>query len=222
MDTIDQALATADKAWRAHGVRRADRATLAADLRLDLEAAAADGVPPEQLLDGDVAGFARRLADEAGLHREPAELDRLLGTALFGAVIGAGIGGVLIYVVFPAFIAMTDLSLRLNLPVQVGVGLYFGIPAAIVVAAAVVAVRLGLPQLAHIRSTCRAMAALLPIAGLAITPITMGFAWTTGYSDAPPVVLMEVLIVLAALAGATVLARHWALREPAPGPKVSA
>ena len=41
----------------------------------------------------------------------------------------------------------------------------------------------------------------------------MGFAALTGFSTWAPVVLAEILLVLAALAGATVLARRWALRE---------
>ncbi len=46
MDTIDRLLGEADQAWRGYGVGSADRATLAADLRLDLRAAAADGAIP--------------------------------------------------------------------------------------------------------------------------------------------------------------------------------
>jgi hypothetical protein len=57
------------------------------------------------------------------------------------------------------------------------------------------------------------MALLLPLTGILVTPVTMAFAWTTDYSTSSPVVVTEVLIVLAALAGATVLARRWALRE---------
>jgi hypothetical protein len=57
------------------------------------------------------------------------------------------------------------------------------------------------------------MALLLPLTGLVITPITMAFASLTGFSTSAPVVLTEVLLVVGALAGATVLARRWALRE---------
>jgi hypothetical protein len=98
VDSIEETLATAERAWRAHGVPRADRVALAADLRLDLESAAADGVGPAQLLGEDVPGFARRLAEEAGIRREPPELGRLLGTALVGGALGttAGLGALLL------------------------------------------------------------------------------------------------------------------------------
>ena len=64
----------------------------------------------------------------------------------------------------------------------------------------------------EIRRTVAAMTLLLPLAGLAITPVTMGFAALTGYSTALPIVAMEMALVGGALAGAIVLARRWALR----------
>ncbi|RAO19636.1 hypothetical protein MED15_02795 [Micromonospora noduli] len=57
------------------------------------------------------------------------------------------------------------------------------------------------------------MSVLMPVAGIVIMPITVAFAWATGYSAAPPVVVAEIAMVLAALAGATVLARRLSLRE---------
>ena len=213
MDPIDSTLATADRAWRAYGVRPADRAALAADLRLDLESAAADGVGPAQLLGTDVPGFARQLADESGVHREPPEFGLLLGTALVGAVLGAALGVAVLALAEPITARFADSSPRTSLPVQVWVGIYYGIPAALVAAGAVAVVRYRLRELARIRATAWAMALLLPLTGILVTPVTMAFAWTTDFSTSSPVVVTEVLIVLAALAGATVLARRWALRE---------
>lgn len=57
------------------------------------------------------------------------------------------------------------------------------------------------------------MSVLVPAAGIVITPITITFAWSTAYSTATPVVVAEIAMVLAALAGATVLARRLSLRE---------
>ena len=213
MDPIDDALAIADRAWRHHGVQRADREALAADLRLDLESAAADGVAPDRLLGEDVSAFARRLADEAGVRREPPELGRLIGTALTGAALGAAVGFAFFLLLFRIAGRMIDLPGGTHVPVQVAVGVFYGIPAAIVVVGAVAAVRYRLGALPRIRATVHAMCLLLPLAGIVITPITMGFAALTGYSTWTPVVLTEMLLVLAALAGATVLARRWALRE---------
>ena len=218
MDTIDDTMAVAEQAWRAYGVRRADRATLAADLRLDLESAGADGVGPAQLLGADVAGFARRLADEAGVRRMPPEHLRVLGTALVGAALGAALGFAVMLLVFSSFVRFFDSPRWLDVPVQLAVAVYYGIPAVIVVVGAALTVRVRLRDLPCVRSTVKAMSLLLPVAGAVITPVTMAFAWWTGFSTSAPVVLFEVLMVLAALAGATVLARRWALREPA-GPE---
>ncbi|RAO19635.1 hypothetical protein MED15_02794 [Micromonospora noduli] len=112
MDTIDRLLGEADQAWRGYGVGSADRAALAADLRLDLRAAAADGGDPAQLIGGDVAGFARRLADEAGVRRVRGDYGRILGTALIGAVLGVVLGYGLLMAAYPAFVRMIDIPAR--------------------------------------------------------------------------------------------------------------
>lgn len=213
MDPIDGVLAAADRALRRYGIDAADRASLLADLRLDLQAAAEDGIGPDRLLGPDVAGFARRLADEAGLARHHSERERLLRAALIGAAIGAAVGYALLKGAYPRFVQMMDLPRSLDVPVQVTVTVYYGVPAAIVVAAAVIAVRVALRGVPRIRETARAMAVLLPLAGMLVTPVTMAFAWSTGYSVALPVVLAEIAMVLAALGGATLLARRWALRS---------
>ncbi|MCA2218189.1 DUF1048 domain-containing protein [Jidongwangia harbinensis] len=214
MNPIDTALTEADRAWRRYGISPADRARLAADLRADLESAAADGRGPGELLGPDVASFARRLAAEAGLPRVVPERRRLLETTFFGAAVGALIGFFLLEWAAGAFTrAMMPPE---PVPVQVAVTVYYGIPAAVVVAGAIIAVRVQLRDLSRIGPIARRMTVLLPLAGALITPVTMAFAWSTGYSTAAPVILAEVALVLGALAGATVLARAWALRESPP------
>ena len=216
MDTIDRLLGEADQAWRGDGVGSADRAALAADLRLDLRAAAADGGDPAQLIGGDVAGFARRLADEAGVRRVRSDYGRILGTALIGAMAGAVLGYGLLMAAYPAFVRMVDIPRSIDVPVQLAVAVYYGVPAAVVVVGAVIAVRSRLRDLPKIRKTARIMSVLLPAAVIIITPITIAFAWSTDYSTALAVVLAEIAMVLAALAGATVLARRLSLREVRP------
>ncbi|RKN45314.1 hypothetical protein [Micromonospora endolithica] len=213
MDIIDSVLAEADQAWRAYGVGPADRTALAADLRLDLQAAVADGGVPAQLIGGDVAGFARRLADEAGVRRVRRDYARLLRTALLGAVLGVVLGYGILMAAYPVFVRLVDIPRSVQVPVQVAVGVYYGVPAAVVVAGAVVAVRHRLRDLPEIRRTTRMMSVLLPAAGILVTPITMAFAWSTDYDTAPEVVAVEVAMVLAALAGATVLARRLSLSD---------
>ncbi|TDC35125.1 hypothetical protein E1211_16310 [Micromonospora sp. 15K316] len=223
MDSIDSVLAEAEHAWRAYGIGLADREALAADLRLDLQAAATDGVDPVQLLGGDVAGFARRLADEAGVRRVRQEYRRLLGTALIGAVLGGVLGYGALIALYPLFVRLMDIPRSIEVPIQVAVAVYYGVPAAVVVAGAVIAVRLRLRDVPQFRRTARMMSLLMPAAGILITPITMAFAWSTGYSTAPGVVVAEVAMVLAALAGATVLARRLSLRgyQATSGPSVT-
>ncbi|MEU2614614.1 hypothetical protein ABZ570_23990, partial [Micromonospora sp. NPDC007271] len=80
-----------------------------------------------------------------------------------------------------------------------------------VLVGALLAVRQRMAEVPAIGRTVWAMALLLPVAGLLVTPVTMAFAWTTGYSTALPVVLVEAALVGGALAGATALARWWAL-----------
>jgi len=134
-------------------------------------------------------------------------------TALIGAVLGAALGYAVLLLAYPVFFDRFDLPR--NMPIQLAVGLYYGIPAALVAVGAVAAVRIHLRDVPHMRSTANAMSVLVPLAGLVITPVTMAFAWTAGYSTSAPVALAETALVAGALAGATVLARRWSLREPA-------
>ncbi|MFF0154872.1 hypothetical protein [Micromonospora sp. NPDC005203] len=222
MDTIDRLLGEADQAWRGYGVGSADRSTLAADLRLDLRAAASDGGDPAQLIGGDVAGFARRLADEAAVvRRVRGDYGRLVATALIGAVLGAVLGYTLLMAVYPVFVYLIDIPRSIDVPIQLAVAVAYGVPGAVVAAGAVVAVRTLLRDLPEIRRTTRLMSVLVPAAGIVITPITIGFAWATGYSTAPSVVIMEIAMVLAAIAGATMVARRLALRESRPASDTS-
>ncbi|MEU8332050.1 hypothetical protein [Micromonospora sp. NPDC048839] len=221
MDTIDRLLGEADQAWRGYGVGTADRATLAADLRLDLRAAASDGGDPAQLIGGDVAGFARRLADEAGVRRVREDYGRVVNTALVGAVLGAVVGYAILMAVYPVFVYLIDIPRSIDVPIQLAVAVAYGVPAAVVAAGAVIAVRTRLRDLPEIRRTARLMSVLVPVAGIVITPITVGFAWATDYSTAPTVVIMEIAMVLAAIAGATMLARRLSLRESRPASDTS-
>ncbi|MFF5228599.1 hypothetical protein [Dactylosporangium sp. NPDC000521] len=207
MGTIDDAIATADRAWRAHGVGRADRVNLAADLRADLAAAAEDGIGP------DVPGFARRLADEAGVRRAPREYLRFLRTSIIGALLGGAVGFVVLMVVHPLMVYLFDLPRSVKVPIALAAGVFYGTVVALAVTGSVVAVRVGLRDLPYMGNTAKAMTVLIPVAAL-VTPLTMGFARLTGYSTNFLVVVAECALILAAHMGAVLLARRWALREP--------
>lgn len=212
MESINSILTEADRAWRAYGVGPADRAAFAAELRLDLQAAAADGRDPGELLGGDVAGFARRVADEAGVHRARGDYARLLGTALLGAVAGVALGFGVLSVLYPVLVRLIDIPRSIEVPDNLAVAVYYGVPAAVVVVGAVATVRLLLGNLPRIRNTTRLMSLLVPVTGILVTPVTILYARSTGYSTAPSVLVAEVAIVLAAFVGATMLARRLSLR----------
>ncbi|MFE9202706.1 hypothetical protein [Micromonospora sp. NPDC007230] len=213
MDLIDEAIATAEREWRAYGVHRQDRVALAADLRLELQSAAADNVTPEQLLGADLRDFARRLADEAGVRRTRYEYGRVVRTALTGAVLGACVGMLLLILVYPLLVAWIDAPRGFRMPILLAVLLYYGTAAALAAGGAVIAVRTRLGDLPKIRQTGNAMIVLLPIAGAVVTPITMGFAKVAGYSTHPLIVAIEAVLVTTAVAGGILLARKWALRD---------
>ncbi|GAB3955120.1 hypothetical protein [Micromonospora vulcania] len=190
MQDLDDVIAIAEHEWRSTGIAERDRMALANDLRAELEAAAADGVTPTQLLgDSDIRAFARNVAIEAGTRRLPYDIKRLLLTTLAGAAPGLAF----------AWLFLWWLP---NAP-------YIG--AIIAFVGALLTVKIRMSDVAVIGRTVWAMALLLPVAGILITPVTMSFAWVTGYSTAMPIVFLEAAIVAGALSAATILARRWAL-----------
>ena len=211
MDSVETVLTQVDHAWRGYGIPAADRARLAADLRLDLRQAATDGGDPAVLLGADIAGFARQLADEAGLRPIPRQHARILGAALLGAVRAGTLDLALVVGLYPLLVDWVDLPRSIHVPALAAALLCYGLLAAVALTGMIITVRWRLRDLPRIRTTVRMMSMLLPAASLVVTPITVVFAWTTGYSTAVPVVLAEVAIVLGVLAGAIVLARTLAL-----------
>lgn len=231
MDSVDQAIARADREWRAYGVSPSDRSVLATDLRLDLQSAAADGATPEQMLGADIGEFARRLADEAGVPLAPPAYGRVVRTALAGLILGLGVGFVVEISAHQLLVAWFDLPFEP--PLWLAMLVFFGTIGAFGVAGAVVAVRVRLAGLPGIRRTARAMILLLPAAGAIATTVIWWFATALDRVGDPhvgnvrpaidPAPLVErlqpVLIALAAAfavaaaAGAVILARWWSLRD---------
>ncbi|SNT66177.1 hypothetical protein SAMN05421812_1344 [Asanoa hainanensis] len=213
--SIDQTVRSAERQWRRQHVRPADLARLSRDLRDDLTAAADEGVAAADLVGPDVRGFARRLADEAGVERVPYAYDRLLLTALPGLAFA--------YALLYGYIAGPTAPPS-DEPSLAAVIATYAVLAALVLATSLVTVWFRLRHLPAMPHTVLAMALLLPLAGALATPVTVAFAATVNYSNALPVLAIECALMGAALAGAIVLARRWALRGWAsiPAPHLSA
>ncbi|MFG3423384.1 hypothetical protein [Micromonospora sp. NPDC048063] len=208
---VDNLLAAADREWRALGIHRRDRVTLTADLRAELEAAAADGLDPAELLGADPTEFALRIAEEAGVERTPPRYGQVLGVATAGAMLSLVVGYVVVISLHQAFVAAFDLPRSVRVPLWLAAGVFYGGVAAVVVAGAVLAVRIALRDAPHIRHTAARMTLLLPPAIAAAIAAAVTFAWSLNFPLTPSAIAAEVAIVLAAFLAATALARRWSV-----------
>lgn len=211
MPAVDQAIAAAEREWRALGVERRERAALAADLRAELEAASADGFTPADLLGTDPAGFARRLAEESGVDRLPPRYGPVLGVASVGGVLALVVGFAAALGLHQVFVAAFDLPRDLRVPVWLAAGVFYGGVVAVVVVGAALAVRVALRGTARIGHTAVRMTLLLPLACAAAIAAAALFGRSLDYPLTPVVVATEAAIVLAGFLGATVLARRWSV-----------
>ena len=212
---VEAMLARINRHWRAMGVVDADRAALTADLRAELTAAAADGIPPQQLIGGDVRTFARDVADGAQVRRVPYEWGRLFGGALIGGIPGMILSWFVVWRWWTVPLPIDSDSPTLTFAVRC-----LGC-AAVFLAGVLFGAHQGLRDDAAASRTVSAMVAYLPIAGAIAIPVTMAFAKLLDYSTAVPVVAAEGAIIGGLLATATAFARRWALR-PILGPPPSA
>ncbi|MFG1778532.1 hypothetical protein ACGFIR_11950 [Micromonospora sp. NPDC049051] len=208
---VDGLLSAVDRSWRALGVHGRDRRALAADLRAELEAAAAAGVDPAELLGTDSTEFARRIAEEAGVRRTPPRYGQVLGVASAGAVVSLVVGYLVAIGLHLAFVAAFDLPRSVRVPVWLAAGVFYGGVAAVVVAGAVLAVRVALRDAPRIRHTATRLALLLPPALAAGIAAAVAVGWTLGFSLTPLAIGAEAAIVLAAFLVATALARRWSV-----------
>ncbi|SCL34468.1 hypothetical protein GA0074692_3839 [Micromonospora pallida] len=208
---VDNLLAAADREWHALGIHRRDRATLAADLRSELDAAAADGLDPTELLGTNPTQLARRIAEEAGVERTPPRYGPVLGAASAGAVLSLVVGYVLVIGLHQAFVAAFDLPRDVRVPVWLAAGVFYGGVAAVVITGAVLAVRVALRDAPRIRHTAARMTLLLPLALAAGIAAAAAFGWSLNFPLTPLAIGTEATIVLAAFLAATALARRWSV-----------
>ncbi|GIM91925.1 hypothetical protein [Paractinoplanes toevensis] len=209
--TIDEAITAAGQEWRRLGVPARDRQALAADLRLDLEAAVADGVPADQLIDGDVTVFARRLVEESGVRHVPARYGQIAATALAGAVVGVLVGVLVVAGLYMILVRLFNLPGDFNAPVAVAAGIYYGGIGLVALAGAVIGVLILLRHVPAIGRTAAAITVLVPLSAIVMVPLLMLFARATGYSTAISIVLIEIALSIAGFAAVTTLARRWSL-----------
>jgi hypothetical protein len=205
---VDGLVTATDRQWRALGVHRDDRVTLAADLRAELEAAVADGVDPADLVGADITGFARRVAEEAGVDQTPPLYGQVLGVATAGAVLSLIAGYGVVIVLYSVFVAAFDLPRDTHVPIWLAAGVFYGAVAAVVVAGAALGVRLVLRHASRIRNTASKMSLLLPPALTVAIAAAAAFGWAFDFTLTPAVIGTESVIVLAGFLAATATARH--------------
>ncbi|WP_250000724.1 hypothetical protein [Actinoplanes sp. M2I2] len=209
--TIDEAITAAAREWRRLGLRSRDRQALAADLRLDLEAALADGVPTEELIDGDVTVFARRLVEESGLRPVPARYGQIAATALAGAVVGVLVGVLIVAGVYTIVVQAFNRPADFTMPPALAAGIYYGGIGLVALGGAVIGVLILLRHLPAIGRTAAAIAALTPLSAVVLVPLIMMFARVTGYSTSIAIVLIEIALAIAGFAAVITAARRWSL-----------
>jgi hypothetical protein len=205
---VDGLVTATDRQWRALGVRPGDRMTLTADLRAELEAAAADGLDPADLVGADVTGFALRVAEEAGVERTPPLYGQVLGVATASALLSVIVGYCVVIGLHDVFVAAFDLPRDVHVPIWLAAAVFYGGVAAVVVTGAALGVRLVLRHASRIRDTARKMSLLLPPALTAAIAAAAAVGWALDFALTPAVIGAEAAIVLAGFLAATATARR--------------
>jgi hypothetical protein len=220
-DEVESALRALDRELCRLRIPRARRAELVEEVRADLRAASADGVPPQVLL-GDVETFAREAVAARGWTPRPR--DRSTGTAV--ALLAGAVAIVVGYVVVvelltPLFSYVFDLDG--SYPVAGGVlAVAFMALAGLTGALATFGwVFAGRPAA---RASVLRAAWYLPIGAALGIVAAVAFAESQGYPTSAPVIAVEILLVAVPCAAALWLARWWGVRatEDADPERVSA
>lgn len=108
---IDRAVKLLNRSLRRVHVSRSDRQWIIDDVRGDLDAAAAEGVSPVDLIGPDVDAFARQATEARGFEPMSDDYPRLLVTGTLAAAVGVpAVYLLLMYVVHPLFVNWFDLD----------------------------------------------------------------------------------------------------------------
>lgn len=207
-DPVAVALFELDSALCRLGVPRAQREEMSSDVVQDLRAAAEDGVDPRSLFTPDVDTFAREVSSARGVSR----VDRAYPQAVAGAIAGASavflLGWPIAIGVFTEIAEATSLGLRDQGRMAIAA---HSLLALLSLGGALVAMGFVLRPSGAVRETLVRAAALLPLAALVITPVTISFARVTGYSTHPTVLVIEMSLIVGAATLAVVSARRSAV-----------
>ena len=213
------------RTWRRLGVPRDVADEMAADLESDLEAAAAEGVPPVVVIGSDVRRFAAAWATERGIVRPRLRLVTTVAAALVGVVPGVG------FALFVAYglsseamgailgageyrVGDTGYQATLSVPEWLLLGLY-ALGAMFAYAGAVGAVAAALSRRFDpaFAPTVRALAFTLPLAALAAVAATVAFASTRDFSTDLSIVVAEMVVAGTVFACGVAFARVRAVRH---------
>ncbi|MGY1855561.1 hypothetical protein [Modestobacter sp. SYSU DS0290] len=210
---ITAVLTQLESSLRRLRIPRADRRAVLADVRGDLETAAADGVDPRALIGPDVDAFARETVEAGGYRPRATSYARVVGGGGLAAVLGVVVAYVLVVVLATPVMAAL-FSLDSSFPT-----------AGPVVALAAISVLAVLTALAALRwlmagrpagpATVRRAALLVPAAAaLGVAAALLLVSRTDSTVGPTTVVALVAIPVLAALAAS----RWWALRSTADSP----
>ncbi len=206
---IALALSALDGEWRRMQLSRDDRSELGADVAGDLEAAAADGVGPAQLLGPDPSRFAREAAQSRGCVPKPRAFGRTLIGGVLGLVATAVVALPITWVVFAAVVSAVDLPFRVG---ALGGFLLFGALSVVGLFGTLAGVAAVLRGRWVGRATVARAAALLPVMVGVAGGIAYAFAVYRHVTTDDRTVLIETVIVTAGWISAIIVARWWALR----------
>lgn len=208
-----------DYYWQRTGIVDADRLRMRAELRLDLDQALNDGACIDELTAVDPAQFAIDVAAADGtrpksLRPDPEITDAsLVSTVLVGAVAG---GLLALLTVYPlGFAAMDKLSTNYENEGWFALFLHV-VAAATSVATAMGAVWWRFRFRGQIHRTLVLTGGLFTIGGLASIAPTIALARSLNYSNATPVVLLEIAIVVGCCSVGVLTARRLLNRQHHP------
>ena len=189
---VDATTAGLERALRRLHIAAADRRAIVAEVRADLEAAAADGVSPSALIGPDVEAFAREAAEARGHQPREAQYPSIvIGGTL--AAVGGTVAAYLLIVEFlvPLFSSWFDLDG--HYPVAGPVVAWAGMAVAAVLVTLLV-LHLLLRGRAAARETVRRASVLVPLAMAAGIAVAVAVGQSNDY--AVGVVVVEAVLIV--------------------------